>query len=395
MSARLYFASVVAVVSFSTHADPGGALSAPGLTLQDLAIFSEAVVIVSPKVVTALPAETGGAVALWVEKALKGRLQGGRDIIWVPRNELPKAEVNGPMWLLFLTQMGNGAWRIQTGKNEKNLISIDSLQAPVIAEVSKHVGAYGPPPEPEPAAAEEIALWVKKAARGSRSARQDAFTKLLAAGDSARPELLEAAGSQDRETANVARTLLPLTGGGPAVHQMRLVLEPAALELSSGQSRMISVNFANLSGRDMPLVTGTGAQGDLVLASSAYILRPLSAQDAKTSPQQPALPTVMPSGYGATIAGGAPPLPLIRNVPNFGVLPMPVRVELENVVIDGKPELRLKFPHGYITIPGPGKYSLRARFACPGPRPDQERLQSANYWGGGQLVSNDIVLIVK
>jgi hypothetical protein len=57
--------------------------------------------------------------------------------------------------------------------------------------------------------------------------------------------------------------------------------------------------------------------------------------------------------------------------------------------------LRLKFAHGYVVLDGAAKYSVRVHFDCPGPRADQLRLLAANYWRGGQLVSNEITLIVK
>jgi len=72
-----------------------------------------------------------------------------------------------------------------------------------------------------------------------------------------------------------------------------------------------------------------------------------------------------------------------------------VQIELERSTVDGQEQRRLKFPHGFVPLPGPGRYAVRVTFACPGPRPDQTRLIEANYWGGGQLVSNEITLIVK
>jgi len=38
---------------------------------------------------------------------------------------------------------------------------------------------------------------------------------------------------------------------------------------------------------------------------------------------------------------------------------------------------------------------MRVRFECPGPRPDQQRLIDDNYWAGGQLMSNEMTLVVK
>jgi hypothetical protein len=389
MSTRLFLTSVFFVAASTIQADPGTAK--PVLTITDLAVFSEAVVVARPRMITNSPKSTDGAVALWIEKSLKGRLRGGRDIIWVPRNELPKAEVGGAMWLLFLTQLGDQSWHVQTGNSEKNLITVDSLTAPVLAEVSKAVGNYAPRADAEPASAEEVAQWIHKAANGSRKARNEAFANLIAAGDSARSELLLAASSDDRETANVGRTLLPLTMGGPAVNGLRLSLEPTKQLLKIGERKMLTVNHVNLAERDIRVVTGTAAMGDNILSAAAYEVFPITDKSASAQ----ALATVLPSTFGATIAGGGSPLPVIRVVPNLSVLPLTVDVTVENVMLDGKPELRLNFPHGYVALPGPGKYSVRVRFSGPGPRVDQQRLIDANYWGGGQLVSNTVELEIK
>ena len=295
------------------------------------------------------------------------------------------------MWLLFLTQLGDQSWHVQTGNSDKNLITVDSLNAPVLAEVSKAVGAYGPRPDAEPPSAEEIALWIHKAANGSRNAREEAYAKLIAAGDCARPELIQAASSSDRETATVGRTLLPLTGGGPAVNGLRLTLEPAAQTLKAGDRKLITVNYVNLTNQDIRLVTGTSALGDNVLSAAAYEVSAIS-DDGKRSQ---VLATVLPGSFGDAVANGSSPLPINRVVPNLSLLPITVDVEVENVVIDGKPELRLKFPHGYVALPGSGKYNVRVRFSGPGPRQDQTRLIEANYWAGGQLVSNPVEFTIK
>ena len=71
MRTRLLLASVVFALSV-VHADPGA--SKPVLTLTDLAVLSEAVVVARPNVITVSPKSTGGSVAVWIEKSLKGRL---------------------------------------------------------------------------------------------------------------------------------------------------------------------------------------------------------------------------------------------------------------------------------------------------------------------------------
>ena len=143
---RFLSATVLCLLAALARADGP---AKPALTIEDLAMFSEAVIIARVGQTAAAPEKHGGSVALWVEQLLKGgKLHAGRDIIWVPKNELPQAEVNS-WWLLFLVQNGDGSWHVQNGGNEKNLIRLENRKAPVIAEVSKYVGSYGPPPLPE------------------------------------------------------------------------------------------------------------------------------------------------------------------------------------------------------------------------------------------------------
>jgi hypothetical protein len=372
--------------TFSIYSADGPIKAAPVLTLSDLAIFSEAVVVGRVGALSSEPAKNGGSVALWIERMLKGgRLRANRDIVWVPGNQLPKAEA-GQHYLLFLSQLGNGAWTVQTGGSEKNVVRLTDPKDPVLAEVSKAVGSYGPPAGVEAPAEGEVSEWIRKASRGSQEARREAYAKLIAAGDYARAELISECQNGDRDMAVVAQTVLPLITGGPAVNGLRLGLEPGLLEIDSTEPKNLQVNFTNLSKYELRVVTGSAAHGDVVLAASAYEIRPLSAGAKIGKVEGAPLPTVLPVEYGAAIAGSSP-LPQVRSVAAMTVSPLTIRIELE-----GK---RLKFPHGFVELPGLGRYAIRVKFACPGPRPDQERLIASNLWGGGQLVSNDIELVVK
>ena len=88
-------------------------------------------------------------------------------------------------------------------------------------------------------------------------------------------------------------------------------------------------------------------------------------------------------------------VPLVRPVPRVESTPLAIEVRVEKATADGKGQWRLVFPYGYVVLDGPGTYTMRVRFACPGPRPDQRELLDAGYWRGGQLVSNAIELVVK
>ncbi len=357
-----------------------------GDTLQ-LAVVSEAIVVARAGAGMAIVEGEGRSVALWIEHTVKGPLRGSRDIVWVHGKELPaQMESGGKAWLLFLKPGVDGYWHVQNGG-----AAVLGADDPAVAAVANFLGVRGAPPEPEPPSNDEMGLWIKKAAKGSKEARRQAFESLLAAGDSARPQLLSALGDAEREVAAVARTLLALCGGGPAVNNLRLVLEPAKLELSPGGKRMLSVNFANLAAQEMKVVTGRTNWGDNVQAAAAFDVRPQPAAAGKSSP---ALPTTLPLAYGKPGLQESPPAPLVRTISAHGALPVAVEVRLETISLDGKNLLRLFFPHGHVDLPGPGAYAVRVYFDCPGPRPEQTRLLE-NYWKGGQLVSNAITLTVK
>ncbi|HEY3322596.1 MAG TPA: hypothetical protein VGP72_19210 [Planctomycetota bacterium] len=362
------------------------------VTIADLAILANDVVI----------AHAGAVVgsewtALWIDRVLKGDdLRGGRDIIWVRQREIPRAETNGKSWLLALNRLGDGTYHVANGGSDANLVTIENMQAPVVAQVIKAIGAYGPRPAPE-ALNGDVAEWIKRAARSETATRNEAMLKLLAAGESARPQLTAAGCGTDRDQAGVARTLLPLLEGGPVAGNMRLILGPATLALQPGDIRNLGVNYANLSAEEVQIVIGSSAWGANLLASASYELRALPVR--KEGEQQPAagapIKAILPDDYGKAKQGGFTGLPMVRVVTAFGALPVAVDVELERVTLDGKEVRRLKLPNGHFMLPGPGRYGLRARFDCPGPRPDQPELSSGGYWRGGQLVSNEIVVVVK
>lgn len=357
-------------------------------TFEELALRADAVAVAR---VGALSRE---AAALWVVRALKGRLRSNCDIVWVPSKELPQADAGAALWLLCLSRGLDGSWHVMTGGRPENAVRLDRPDADAAANLAKLLGP-GTSAARVPADA-ELELWVKKAAKGSEHARRDAIDNLVAASDAARPKLAAAAESSDKELAGTARKLLPLTGGGPVVNDLRLVLRPATVALQESGRAILGVDYANLSRRDITLVTGTTRWGENVLASASYELRPLGPEtpDGDAKPAGPALPTSLSKSYGVE-PGSAAPIPRAAVVPALDVKSVGVEIKLERAKEGDKDELRLRFPHGYIAIPGPGRYSLSVRFACPGPQSGQGRLLAANYWGGGQLVSNPVTVIVK
>ena len=375
-------------VSLSLRADDK---TLPSDAVQRLALAADAVVIARVGTNSALPEKTGGSLALWVEHALKGKLRAGRDIIWVPKRELAKADVGAQLWLLFLEREGSGQWHVLAGDNNAGIIAVDSKKAPVVASVQRYLGSYGPPAEPDAIDIGEMCALIKRAARGSQESRRAAYLELLKSPDSVRPQLLATLTSDDREEGALARTLLPLTIGGPVVNGLRLGLDPETIELPAGEKRILTVHFANLTETPIRIVTGLSTWGDNVRASAAYDVRPLA------DPKKPGAPlaTVLPNGYGEHKKGELAPLPVVNVAPDFSTLPVAVELSVEKISVDGKDVLRLKFPHGHVDLPGAGKYGLRCTFACPGPRADQDRLIEQNFWRGGQLVSNEVVVDVK
>jgi len=101
--------------------------------IQQLAVESEAVVVARVSSQAALPRESGGSFALWIVRSVKGRLRGGRDIIWVGQKELAGGEVSPQLWMLFLQRGSQGDWHIKSGANNAGLVKLTDLRAPVLA----------------------------------------------------------------------------------------------------------------------------------------------------------------------------------------------------------------------------------------------------------------------
>jgi hypothetical protein len=203
-----------------------------------------------------------------------------------------------------------------------------------------------------------------------------------------RPYLQALDGDSERSIAAAVRTLLPLTGGGPAVNGLRLLLRPEALEIHDGDTQRLTVNYGNITANEIVVVTGQAASGEVVRSIAAFDIRPVALQ--KDSPQPEALKLNIPE-FTERNAG---PNPFVHTIQPFTAFPVDVELSLERLKGADKDRFRLKFPFGYVDLPGLGKYALRVHFDCPGPRPGQERLLDQNFWGGGQLISNTIILTV-
>jgi hypothetical protein len=316
----------------------------------------------------------------------------------VPGRELPKAAAS-PYWLLFLVQEPGGKWHAAAGADGAGPVAVKDLQSDPVPAVKRFLGSYGPPPEPEPPSEGDIEALIRKAANGGQDTRNEAFLALLAAGDGIRQSLEAAAENSDHQIAAVGRTLVPQTQGGPAVNNVRLSLTPGIIGLRPGESRVLGVHLANRTELDIRVVTGVSTRGDNVTASAAYeiqkVLEGAELGDKPTRRLGPVLRTTLPKDYGISAESNAP-LPLLKKIPSFATLDVGVELHLQLMALgDGKETWVLGFPQGHVEIPGPGTYLVRVRFDCPGPRPDQPQLVEQNYWGGGQLLSNDIKLIVK
>ena len=332
------------------------------------------------------PKAAGGVVALWVGRSLSGNLRGGKDIIWIASDDLPGAEVSDTLWLLFLKRGEQGNWHTLHGANGEGPTKVPNLQAPLALATAAFFGNHGEPPPPDLPDDKEVKRWIEDAANGGRNDARVADAKLLAAGDAIRPFLKKAAETDsERSIAAAARMLLPLTGGGPAVNGLRLMLRPEVLELHDGDTQRLTVNFGNITATEIVAVTGQSANGEVVRSIAAFEVWPLQAKDA---PKLAPLKTVIPESTEHASA----PNPFVHSLQPFTVFPVDVEVTLERLKGADKDRFRLKFPFGYVDLPGLGKYEFRVRFDCPGPRPDQERLVEQNFWGGGQLVSNSIVI---
>jgi hypothetical protein len=320
-------------------------------------------------------------------RSLSGGLRGGRDIIWVSNDDMPNVEAGDTLWLLFLKRGQEGQWHVLRGAHDEGLTRVPSAQAPAVAAAGAFFGNHGEKPSPEPPPDEEVKQWIEDAANASRKDAAIAKAKILAAGDAIRPYLQAVEGDSERSIAAAARSLLPLTGGSPAVNGMRLMLRPEAMEIHDGDTQRLTVNFGNITANEIVVVTGQAATGEVVRSIAAFDIRPVALQ--KDAPAPEALKLTIPE-YAERNAG---PNPFVHTIQPFTVFPVDVELSLERIK-GAENCFRLKFPFGQVDLPGLGKYALRVHFDCPGPRPGQERLLEQNFWGGGQLISNTIILNV-
>ncbi|HYF49738.1 MAG TPA: hypothetical protein VEJ63_10055, partial [Planctomycetota bacterium] len=240
-----------------------------------------------------------------------------------------------------------------------------------------------------------VQSWMKSAARGSQERRREAMLHLIRGGDSVVPVLNQGLSDGDHQIVSLAQTLLPIMQGGPVVNGLRLTLDPGRVELSPGQQRIITVNYSNVSDQPVRVVTGASTWGDNVVSAAAWEVRPVSINAEGKTTLGEALPTVLPFGFGQLREGESAPQPLTRVTQAFAQTAIAVSLRVEKVQVDGKDVTRLLFPHGHVDLAAATQYQLRVRFECPGPRADQRRLIDAQYWMGGRLVSNEILLDVK
>jgi hypothetical protein len=361
--------------------------------LQQLAAESEAVVVARVNSVSAQPRKGGGAFALWIVRSIKGRLRGGRDIIWIAQKDLPGGDLNPQLWLLFLQRGQNGDWHTRLGANNDGLVKLADLRAPVLLSTLHFLGNHGEPPDfPEPIDDGEIKGWMEQAANGSRTGSMEGFTKLAAQGPYIIPKLQDYESQSERSISAAARTLLPLVTSGPPVNGLRLGLRPAAVEFHDGDRREITAVFANITSVDTTMVTGMTLTGESVRAITAY---DIWKTDGKGHPIGSPLPTVLTAPDVAAENQKSVQMPIRHAIPAISVYPSDVDLSLECKKDAGKNSIRLNFPQGYVELPGFGTYAVRAHFDCPGPRLDQQRLIDEHYWGGGQLVSNDSLITIS
>jgi len=361
-----------------------------------LAIKSDAVIVARVGMLSPALKDNPAFAALWVERGMKGRFTSGRDIVWVSRKEFPKAEVGAALWLVFLTRAGDGSYHILNNEAGEGLSEVKSPKSLEVTRVAKFLGHYAPPQDAEPLGAGDLVELMKTAARGSQERRRESMLRLVRGGDAVMPALETALSSDDHQDVSLAKTLLPILRGGPAVNGLRLSLESGVIELKPDQQRIVSVNFSNVSDQPMRIVSGASSWGDNVVSSSAWEVRPvLVGENGRTSAGEP-LATVLPFGFGQPKPGDSAPQPLVRVAPAFGQVAIAVTLRLEKIQIDGKDVLRLFFSQGHVDLsPAATRYSLGVKFECPGPRADQKGLIDAQYWAGGRLASNEIILEIR
>lgn len=360
--------------------------------LTSLAARADAVVLARAGQISPRPESTGGTVALWVEHAYKGALQGGRDIIWLPKNDLPKAEIGPALWLLCLELKGDGTWHMLSGEGSPAIV--DGPASPAAKAAAEGAVLFSPRKTASGVDKDDLNLWVKKAGKGSTKARREAFASLLAAGPAARTHLEGAVASNDPEIANTARRLLPLVNGGGPANGISLMLEPARTILAEDGKQYLTIHYANQTDREVRVVVGTSAWGENVAAATAYDVRKLDG-DKDAPPVY--LKATLPESYGKLLQDGAAPLPLTRVAPVFGTYPVQVEIQVQKSEVGGVIKRRLNFGYGFVELPGDGvgRYAVRVHFECAGPRPDQKTLIDANFWQGGRLVSNEVILTVR
>ncbi len=360
--------------------------------IQQLAIESEAVVVARVSSQAALPREAGGSFALWIVRSVKGRLRGGRDIIWIGQKDLPGGEVSPQLWMLFLQRGSQGDWHTKPGANNAGLVKLTDLRAPVLLSTLRFIGDHGEPPDFSEALGDgDIKGWIEQAANGSRDGSHEGLAKLAEQGPYIIPILQKYEAQPERSISAAARTLLPLVTSGPPVNGLRLALHPASVEFHDGDRRVINANLANITGTEINVVSGTTLTGESLRAVTAF---DIFAADGKGRPTGPALKTVFTPSAIAADSPKSSTLPVQHTVAGFAEQPLALELNLEAKKDAGKTSIRLNFPQGYVDLPEFGTYAIRAHFDCPGPRVDQQRLVDENYWGGGQLISNEILITV-
>ena len=366
--------------------------------LQQLAVQSEAVVVARVGSVSASPHEHGGAYALWIVRSLKGRLRGGRDIVWIYHKDLPGAEIGNQLWLLFLSRDEQAVWTTLKGANDEGLVKLPDPQAPVLGAAAQFIGKHGEPPDfPDLVLEGDSRPLLEQAGNSNRTSSREALAKLAAQGPDIVPFIRAAEAGEERSISAAARMLLPLVTAGPPVNGMRLGLQPAQpekIELHDGEKRAVTVNFCNVTLTDITLATGATLSGEAVRAVTAF---DVFKTDSKQQPAGGPLAGVLTAAVEAMAENPkSATMPIIHRATPLAAFGVDVQLSLDCGNTPGKTPMRLRlyFPQGYVELPGFGAYLLRAHFDCPGPRPDQQRLVNENFWGGGQLVSNDILVIV-
>jgi len=362
--------------------------------LQQLAVESEAVVVARVGGVSSLPPETCGGFALWIVRSIKGRLRGGRNIVWIGHDDLPAGSgIGEQLWLLFLRRDQDAAWRTNKGPDNVGLVKLSGIDAPVLRRAMSFLGYHGEPPDfPELACACDLTSLIQQAAATDLPTSRQAISKLATFGPDAIPVIQDAEANPDRQIASVGRTLLPLLVSGPAVNGLRLGLRPTAMDFHDNEQHVATLNLCNITQSDILAVTGETLRGEVIQTVTAF---DVFKTDAKLRPIGTPLPGTLTMVEIAVNNPKSHSHPLIHKVPGLSVYPLDLELSVEVDHTVGSKAVRLRFPLGYVDLPGFGSYVLRAHFDCAGPRPDQEALETEGFWLGGQLVSNEMVITVS